>query len=680
MKWSSGYSASSAGQEIRIYPPDRQDGDTYLRFASMLEVWNPETGETEDVPIRDIRSVGEGFRAAGESALFEAASEWVAVQGEGGGFDVTLKLTYKGDRPSAFGLKVRGGLIGQGRPDWMIPGAFYKENRFKKNLRPYPRYDYNGGDPEKMVSDFWSFRADRAALPAVFAWNDGMCGALCVDEMSELGLNGLGFRGNADDTSIWLQFPYREEPVTFVGSAVPKPADRTWFRFEPGFSVTLQWKVYTAEADPHAYNPFVRRMYRLHGEEHGLNPWMGLEKAAELTAYGLYTWHYHPENQLLYETAAFDREFNNNVNGMGDRPHMHVGWVSGAPYAYALLAYGRKKGHDAYTDAGIGVLDKVASGLAPNGTFWASWVEGKGWTAGWNPKSTWLQARTIAEATLFMARALAFEKNRGFSHPEWEKAVLSNLRFAATHQREDGNFGSYYHCETGDVEEWDGAGGLLWIAALLEGASYFGETAFTEAARKAGGYYKRFVLEEYIYGAPEDVHLTPTSEDAYNAVVSYVLLYESDRNPEWLGLASSAADWMMTFRWTYNLQFPAHTLLAQYDYRSRGADQASTSNQHLHNYGLFCVPEMLRLWKYTKDDYYLERTRDHIACFLQFIAREDGDFNAYKGMVTERFYNTNCFQPKGMMLTLSHSWCIGLILYAAQEALPMAEALGLSAD
>jgi len=63
---------------------------------------------------------------------------------------------------------------------------------------------------------------------------------------------------------------------------------------------------------------------------------------------------------------------------------------------------------------------------------------------------------------------------------------------------------------------------------------------------------------------------------------------------------------------------------------------------------------------------------------LQFIAREDGDFNAYKGMVTERFYNTNCFQPKGMMLTLSHSWCVGLVLYAAQEALPFNSVLQLS--
>ncbi len=675
-----GWRAEQSGgrYELRVYEPGKEGGPFFMRFGRLVEAWNAATGESEEVPIAELAPDGEdGLRVSGASASFEAEARWTALDGECGGYEVGLEMVYRGAEPAEFGLTFGCELAGPGRPDWMIPGAFYKENRFEKNLRRYPRYDYNGGDRDQMVSDHWSFRSDRAALPAVFAWNDGMCGALCTDEMSELGLTGLGFRGSADGTSIWLNYPYREEPVTFVGDAVPKPADRTTARFVPGQRIRLNLTVYAADADPHAYDPFVRRMYRLHGAEHGLNPWMGLEEAAELTAYGLHTWHYSDEHKILYETAAFDREFNNNVKGMGDRPHMHVGWVSGAPYAYALLAYGLRKGIAAYTEAGAAVLDKIASGLSPSGIFWASWIVGKGWTAGWNPKSDWLQARTIAEATLFMTRALAFERERGEKHPEWETAVRSNLEFAASHQREDGNFGSYYNAATGEVEEWDGAGGILWIAALLEGADFFGRQDFAAAAAKAGHYYARFVKDEYIYGAPEDVHLTPTSEDAYNAVVAYVRLYESDKRTEWLALASSAADWMMTFRWTYNLRFPRHTLLAQYDFRSRGADQASTSNQHLHNYGLFCVPEMLRLWTYTQDAYYLDRTRDHIACFLQFIAREDGDFNAYKGMVTERYYNTNCFQPKGMMLTLSHSWCIGLILYAAQEAAAYADALNL---
>jgi hypothetical protein len=124
----------------------------------------------------------------------------------------------------------------------------------------------------------------------------------------------------------------------------------------------------------------------------------------------------------------------------------------------------------------------------------------------------------------------------------------------------------------------------------------------------------------------------------------------------------------MTFRLGHNLELPEHTLMRTYDFRSRGADIASTANQHLHSYGLICLPEMLRLSRLSGDDYYRQRTRDNLHCFLQFVAREDGDFNARKGMVTERYYHTRCFGPKGGILPLAHAWSAGLLLYACQAA------------
>ncbi|MFC0472137.1 hypothetical protein ACFFHM_16920 [Halalkalibacter kiskunsagensis] len=667
------YEQIAQGYKLRIHPSFLKEKVAYMQQSALLST----TGlhENEHVTISDVTESENEIQLTGSSIHFAVKTNLKSQKGTCEYLDVEMEITYNGDSGLDAGIQARFDLIGSGRPTWMIPGAFYKENRFAHNTRMYPRYDYNGGDQEKLESDFWAFRSDRAALPAVFAWNEHFCGALFTEEMSELGLSGLGFIGNEAGTAIWLNFPYREEPITFHSPVDPHPADCETHHWIPGEIVHLQYKVYVGDSSLHAYDPFVRELYRQHQEMYPLNPWMDLKKAADLTAHGLHYWHYDPKHHILNETAAFDREFNGNVGGKGDRPHMHVGWVSGAQYAYALLAYGRQNQVDDYTQAATQVMNKIASGLSPIGIFWAEWKVDKGWGTGWNPNNKWLQARTISEATLFMVRALQFEKQHGKNHSEWEKAVRSNLDFAVKCQREDGNFGSYYHCEEGTVEEWDGSGGILWIAALLEGAKYFNDDTYRQAAILAGEYYQRFVLNEFIYGAPEDVHLTPTSEDAYNAVVAYVLLYEENENEKWLRLSRTAADWMMTFRWTYNLEFPEFTMLRQLDFRSRGSDQASPSNQHLHNYGLFCVPEMLRLWRYTKDNYYLDRTRDNLACFLQCIAREDGDFNAYKGMVTERYYNTNCFQPKGMLLTLSHAWSVGVILYAAQEAQAYADEL-----
>jgi hypothetical protein len=60
---------------------------------------------------------------------------------------------------------------------------------------------------------------------------------------------------------------------------------------------------------------------------------------------------------------------------------------------------------------------------------------------------------------------------------------------------------------------------------------------------------------------------------------------------------------------------------------------------------------------------------ENVDCFRQFIAREDGDFGARRGMAAERYLQTDCFGHKGTLLPLSHAWSIGVLLYACEEVL-----------
>ena len=41
----------------------------------------------------------------------------------------------------------------------------------------------------------------------------------------------------------------------------------------------------------------------------------------------------------------------------------------------------------------------------------------------------------------------------------------------------------------------------------------------------------------------------------------------------------------------------------------------------------------------------------------------------------ERYYQTECFQPKGMLLTLSHAWSVGVLLLACEQAIARPELL-----
>jgi len=585
---------------------------------------------------------------------------------DGIGDDVTATVIYRGSGPIEAAIRFEVEIADADDPWWLIPGAFYGENRPAENDRVFPRFESGADSPtehEHMVSSWWQFRADRAATPAVFCWaGEGKGGAaIATAESSALGISGVGLAHSGDSASISVTFPFREGPVSYYGDGHPRPAEAARHTWAPGEIVSLSFTVHDLPSDRHAYAPVLRALHARSRETAPLRPWVPIEEAADLAAEGLLNWHFDPDPGVLLETVGFDREVTGRDGKSVDRQAMHVGWVSGIPWAYALLAHGHRVGAETEVDAARTVMDFIADALSPSGTFWGVWYRQHGWSQSWTPLKGGLHSRTLAEATLFLIRSAALEPGHG----NWDVAIRSNLDAVAARQREDGNLGSIHDAVTGEVLSWSGASGLTWIAALVEA----GGDRYLDTAARAGEYYARFVEAEYICGAPEDVDLAPTSEDGYAAIIAYMALHRATGETRWRELARRAADWMLTFRYSYDVSFEPNTMLGVYDFGSRGADQASSSNQHLHAYGLVCTAELLELAEATGDAHYRERAEETLACFRQFIARQDGDFNAYRGMVTERFYQTSCFQPKGMMLTLSHAWSVGVLLLGCEQAI-----------
>jgi hypothetical protein len=650
-------------------------------------------GREDDVAEADVGTASGSSELGGHCrglVIDVRVGPLTAPQGPGVPVSRTLTLAVRcsSRAPVTAGLRIEARMEEADDPGWLIPGLFYAENRSADCARRYPRFTAASPDPASLESDWWGFRSDRAATPAVFAWDRRGGVALSVREASDPGPAGVGFANAGRRPYLRLDLPYREEPVSYDGSERPGPPDRRYFTWQPGTATATTCRVFFLGPDRHAYAGVLRALARREavvgqdaagqavstgdgvstGDEDAA--WVGVAEAADLAAHGLYHWHYRPDPPVLLETAAFDRDA---FGATADRRAMHVSWVSGVPYAHALLLHGRRRGNAAYAVAATRVLDHIATSLTPAGTFWGQWTEADGWGPGWTRDAGRLHSRTLADATLFLVRALAAERGHGAEHPAWEAAVRSNLEVVRRSQRDDGALGAAYDAYRGDVVDWRGSAGLAWVAPLAEAGRALGQPGLLAAAARAGAYFSAFVEAEYLCGAPEDVDLAPTSEDGYLALMSYLSLHRETGEGRWLDLARRAADWMLTFRYTYDVSFPATTLLGRYGFRSRGADQASPANQHLHAFGLICLPELVELARAAGDPYYLDMARENLACFRQFIAREDGDFNAWKGMATERYYQTQCFQAKGMILTLSHAWSVGVLLYACEAALGCAE-------
>jgi len=570
---------------------------------------------------------------------------------------------------------------------WMIPGIFYKHNRVDGCRRVYPSFGTEGRDASRMVSKAWSFRSDRSATPAVFLWNSRMGAYVLADERFGVtdqnrqgaGMTGLYFRAERTSAEIGMTAPYSESPVQYAYCHPDRTTPvETWVQVEK--NVVLDWEVTLGVGARaiHSYDPVLRAQAQHVATSHPLRPWMESQAAEELVAHGLLQWHADPDKGVVYETAAFDKYFG-KLGGYVDRPVMHSGWVNGAPVAYAMLLRGYDQNDEALIHAGRAVVNRISEALTPIGTFWPEWDEETGWTTGLNPKESWVHARTLADTALYMVRALRLQVKKGKTHFAWLQSIQSNLDFAVGIQREDGCLGTCYDVESGTVTEWDGCGGMAWIGALVAGSALLYDPKYREAARKAGAYYARFIEDEFLYGAAEDQYLTPTVEDGYCAVAAYLLLYELDRGEKWLRLARRAADWALTFRFTYNVAFSRQSLLGLYEYRTRGADISSPAAHAICNQALWTYPEMIKLTNLTGDAYYRDRAEEHRISCLQMIAREDGEFGARKGMVPHQLYHTDWWQPKGCLLSLSHASSLGGVLYANVSArLAMAEQLPLA--
>lgn len=592
------------------------------------------------------------------SPYLEVTREWGTTHPTGRR-DLTVTVVHTGADPVVASVVVTAS-VPAADPWWLMPGLFYGENRPADCFRVFPRFEAGADRPGELVSDRWEFRADRAATPATFVWGDHGGVALLADETTAVGVTGLSLAHTGGSATVGLRFPFAEAPVTYYGSAEPRPAGQAAHTWQPGERCTFTVGVAELSEDRHDYAALLRedRELRLPGAP--VEPWVDLATAAEVAAEGLHRWHYDPDPGVLLETVGFDREVSGQDGKRVDRQAMHVGWISGVPWAYALLRHGTRVGRPAYVDAAERVIDLICDHLAPCGTFWGTWYREHGWAQSWTPIRGGLHARTLGEATLFLGRALALGPRAG-----WESAYRANLDAVVARQREDGNLGSVHDARTGEVVSWAGASGLMFVAALAES----GDARDLAAAVRAGDYYARFVLDECVYGAPEDVDLAPTSEDGYCALMAYLALHRCTGDPRWLDLARRSADWLLTFRYSYNVEFPERTPLATYGFATRGSDQASPSNQHLHAYGLVCTAELMELSEALGDPYYADRAAETLACFRQLVPVADGQVNAYRGMITERYYQTECFQPKGMVLTLSHAWSAGVLLLGCEQAM-----------
>lgn len=564
-------------------------------------------------------------------------------------------------------------MSGEADPKWLIPGLFYNQNKAKGCDQRYPSYSEIQRDVSKFISNHWNFRSDRAALPVVFCTTYSMLAFLSTDDRVAVsedyplgrGIASLGISGEEGSPVLSVHAPYIEDPVKFSFCHENKSEpEQTYIELRQNqpLVVTCQVGISPLPEGGVAWHKPYRALYEERISALSVLPRMEAEEAERLAMDGIMRWHFDKDRTLLHETCAFDRRFGRHGSHY-EADEMHVGWTSGIFPAYTMLWYGRLKKAPDYVYSAQAILNRLTTELAPCGTLWPLFtVDGP--EPGFGPKDNLAHSRTIAEAIFFLIRSFRLELQNATLQPKWFWAIQSNLAFAIKNQREDGAFPSYWNLDTGEVYDYNGSCGLVWVAAMASYNHFDSTDRYYEAATRAAEYYMQFLEEDFLHGSQEDQPLVPTCDDCHFATIAFMLLYEASGDFRWLEACEQAANLALTFRMAYDSSFSPFSMLGQNKFKTAGGDIGSVSQPSLTARGLISYGEFKKLSALTGDPYYEKRANEGRVFATQLLARSDGEYNARLGMAIGEVFHTDWLQPKGMISTLGHVWTGALITHA----------------
>ena len=228
-----------------------------------------------------------------------------------------------------------------------------------------------------------------------------------------------------------------------------------------------------------------------------------------------------------------------------------------------------------------------------------------------------------------------------------------------------GKFGQYVDINTGEMIVGTSCAGTLIPAALALAYFYFGDNDCLEVAEKSAKYYyDNYLKKGYTNGGPGDILCAIDSESGFALLESFVVLYEITKKEIYLDMAKDCAHYCSSWVISYSYKFPKESMFGNLGINTVGAVFANVQNKHgAPGICTLSGDSIYKLWKYTKNDKYLELIKDIASCLPQCVARDDKPFYSWDnpprkipaGYINERI-NTSDWETVGSVFYDS-CWC-----------------------
>ena len=463
-----------------------------------------------------------------------------------------------------------------------MPGFWYH-----KNLRS-PK-----SAPSFHTSDSWQVREDRLSTPLTGIYDEKSgtyytvlrtdtpdCEALACHNYGDVILSGktsLGFTGfrNADaHAALVFGFPYCEAPKSYVRKLTLAPAVRAFEKLEKGETRRLTWTLRKGVSP--SYSSFVADVWNYSFDALDPQPvkprYTPAEAKAILAEY--FAQSYVGDYPLKYTSGVELRTADCESTGIAE-----IGFVGRVLLnAYTALEYGEANGREDLAANARSIFDSyLRYGFTPGGLL-REVVDFKR-----ERETDVYSIRRQSEGVYALLNYLAYEKQQGRSHPEWEARIRTLLEKFLSLQNPDGSFPRKFRDNLTVV---DASGGSTPSATLplTMAYTYFKNEAYRRSARRTADYLEKNLISKADYfSSTLDANCEDKEASLYAATAMYYMTFVSEgtERQRYIDLCREAAYFALSWYYLWDVPFAQGQMLGDAGFRSRGWGNVSVENNHV---------------------------------------------------------------------------------------------------